>query len=107
MKDFDPRTSFGPDVAATYEGHLRGDEEETVDLLAELAQGGPVLELAVGTGRIALPLADRGLQVDGVEQSAAMIEVLRRQPGGDRVDVTQGDMAAFSLGREYRLVYLV
>lgn len=105
--DFDPLASFGPDVAATYDEHLRGDEDETVRLLAELAGDGPVLELAIGTGRIGLPLARTGLRVDGIEQSSAMVEVLRRQPGGDRVPVTLGDMSEVGTGATYRLVFLV
>lgn len=70
-------TSFGEDVAATYDDNLRGDEAETVECLAQLAAGGPVLELAIGTGRIGLPLASTGLRVDGIEQSAAMVARLR------------------------------
>src|SRR4051812_37344258 len=79
---FDPRTSFGPEVAAGYDASPRGDEEAAVARLAGLAGAGPVLELAVGTGRLALPLAATGLRVDGVELSAAMIEQLRAKPGG-------------------------
>ncbi len=70
MEDFDPRTSFGEDVAATYdEEEVRGDEAETIAFLAELAGEGPALELAIGTGRIGLPLAATGVRVDGIELS--------------------------------------
>lgn len=108
MDGFDPLQSFGPDVAAQYPGHRRGDEEETVAFLAGLARDRPVLELAVGTGRIALPLASRGLTVDGIDQSEAMLAVLRQQPGGESLRVVRGDMAhdpAPSV--PYGLVYLV
>jgi ubiquinone/menaquinone biosynthesis C-methylase UbiE len=71
---FDPRTSFGPQVAATYDDEPLGDEEAAVARLAQLAGDGPALELAIGTGRIALPLAATGLRVDGVELSPSMIE---------------------------------
>src|SRR4051812_3182296 len=64
MKNFDPLRAFNEEVAATYDDSLRGDEEETVAFLATLAQGGPALELAIGTGRIGLPLAACGIQVD-------------------------------------------
>ncbi|SDY26120.1 Methyltransferase domain-containing protein [Modestobacter sp. DSM 44400] len=107
MRDFDPLASFGADVAATYDAHLRGDEAETVACLAQLADGGPVLELAIGTGRIGLPLAAQGLAVDGVEQSTAMIARLRAKPGGEDLAVVCGDMANVPVDGTYRLVYLV
>jgi SAM-dependent methyltransferase len=107
MRGFDPRTSFGPDVAASYDDRPRGDEAATVALLEQLAHGGSALELAIGTGRIALPLAARGVPVEGIEQSPAMVARLRAKPGGDRVPVTLGDMAGASTGRHHRLVYLV
>ncbi|MGI8577469.1 MAG: class I SAM-dependent DNA methyltransferase [Nocardioidaceae bacterium] len=100
-------TSFGADVAAGYDEEPRGDEAETVDCLEQLARGGPALELAIGTGRIALPLAARALRVDGVEQSAAMVATLRKKPGGDEISVTIGDMADVPVSGSYRLIYLV
>lgn len=107
MEGFDPFKSFGPEVASRYDEDLRGDEAETVELLAELAAGGPVLEFAIGTGRIALPLAARGIEVDGIEQSVAMVDQLREKTGGAEVVVTIGDMTAVELVRRYSLVYLV
>jgi SAM-dependent methyltransferase len=107
MRNFDPMTSFGEDVAAGYDDSLRGDEAETVDRLAELAGGGPVLELAIGTGRVALPLAATGVRVDGVEQSAAMVRRLRAKPGGEDLAVTMGDMADVPVAGRYPLIYLV
>jgi SAM-dependent methyltransferase len=104
---FDPRTSFGPSVAAGYDDVPRGDEAAAVARLAELAGDGPALELAIGTGRIALPLAATGLRVDGIELSAAMIERLRARPGGDVLAVTCGDMSLVELPDRYRLVYVV
>lgn len=100
-------TSFGDDVAATYDDALRGDEAETVECLRDLAGSGPVLELAIGTGRIGLPLAASGLRVDGIEQSEAMIARLRAKPGGDEIAVTIGDMADVPVPGHYRLIYLV
>jgi hypothetical protein len=104
---FDPSTSFGPEVAAGYDDLLLGDEEAAVARLGELAGPGPALELAVGTGRIALPLAATGLRVDGVDLSAAMLDRLRAKPGGDALRVTRADMAAVELPDRYRLVYIV
>jgi SAM-dependent methyltransferase len=107
MEGFDPATSFGPDVAQRYDDHLRGDETETVDFLAGLAGEGPALELAIGTGRIALPLSERGVRVDGIELSANMVDRLREKPGGDGLNVAMGDMSRVSMPKEYPLVYLV
>ena len=107
MKDFDPFRSFGEDVAARYDEELRGDEPETVDFLAARAGGGPALEFAIGTGRIALPLTERGVRVDGIEQSSAMVDRLRTKPGGADLDVTIGDMSTVALPGRYTLVYLI
>lgn len=81
--------------------------ERTVDLLAELADGQPALELGIGTGRIALPLSRRGVRVHGIELSEAMVRQLRREPGGDGVEVTVGDFATASVEGAFGLVYLV
>jgi len=108
MDGFDPMQSFGPEVASHYDDSLRGDEEETADLLAALADSRPALEFAIGTGRIALPLAARGVPVDGIEQSSAMIARLREKPGGQDLRVAEGDMASDAgPGGPYGLVFLV
>lgn len=78
-----------------------------VDVLEELADGGPVLELAVGTGRIAAPLAARGVAVSGIELSRAMAARIAGKPGGDKVKVTIGDMTTTRAGGEFSLAYLV
>lgn len=104
--DFDPSDSFGRAVAARYDDIPRGDEEVAVTRLAALAGEGAVLELAVGTGRLALPLAATGRRVDGVELSEAMIERLRAKPGGAEMRVTQGDMATMTLPDRYSLVFV-
>jgi hypothetical protein len=107
VERFDPLRSFGPDVAARYDEDARGDEPETVEFLAELAGDGPVLEFAIGTGRIALPLTERELRVDGIEQSSAMVDRLRAKPGGAELAVTIGDMSTVALPDRYSLVYLI
>jgi SAM-dependent methyltransferase len=99
--------SFGEDVAKTYDDEQRGDEGAAVAFLKELADGGPALELAIGTGRIALPLAARGIVVDGVDISPAMVEQLRTKSGGDRISVTIGDFADVPVPGTYRLIYVV
>jgi SAM-dependent methyltransferase len=107
MKDFDTATSFGPEIAAHYDEHPRGDEQDAAAFLAEYAKGGPTLEFAIGTGRIALPLASRGIQVDGIELSPHMVERLRARPGGQNIHVIIGDMSCAATHRRYSLVYLV
>jgi SAM-dependent methyltransferase len=107
MEGYDPMTSFGADSAEVYDDTSRGDEEAAVAFLDRLARGGPVLELAVGTGRIALPLAARGLRVDGIDLSEAMVARLRAKPGGDAIAVTIGDFADVPVEGTYPLVYLV
>ena len=81
----------------------------TVDLLAELAGPGPVLELGIGTGRVALPLRERGVDVHGIDLSSDMVAQLRAKPGGVDVEVTVGDFATATVGPVggFTLAYLV
>ncbi|HEU5027761.1 MAG TPA: methyltransferase domain-containing protein [Spirillospora sp.] len=81
--------------------------DNTVETLAGLAGAGPVLELGVGTGRVALPLRKRGLDVHGIDASAEMVEHLRAKPGGACVPVTLGDLADPPLDGTYTLIYIV
>lgn len=107
METFDPASSFGPDVAAHYDDHPRGDEEAAAAFLVYLAQGRRALEFGIGTGRVALALAARGIHVDGIDLSPHMVERLRAKPGGAQINVTIGDMSVATTGRRYGLVYLV
>ena len=107
MKNYKPAMSFGPEVAAGDPSRLRGDEDATVAFLRQLAGDGPVLELAIGTGRIARPLAATSVRVDGIDISQAMVDVLRTQPGGEHLDVTMGDFADVPVAGSYRLIYVV
>ncbi len=104
--------AFGESVAARYDDPASpangpATTGPVADLLAGLAGDGAALELAVGTGRIALPLAARGVEVHGIELSRAMLRRLRDRPGGAAVPVTVGDMATTRLERRFSLVYLV
>jgi hypothetical protein len=81
--------------------------EPTVDVLASLAGNGAALEFAVGTGRVALPLSERGVSVAGIELSPDMAAVLRGKPGASAVPVTIGDMTSTRVPGAYSLVYLV
>jgi SAM-dependent methyltransferase len=102
--DDDAASDYDETVAERFESAELGP---TVDLLAELAADGPVLELAVGTGRVALPLARRGIEVLGIDTSEPMVRRLRSKPGGGDVPVVIGNMATTRLDRRFRLVYLV
>ena len=108
MEGYDAST-YGDRIAGIYDELYQElfDVEGTVDHLAELAQGGPALELAIGTGRIALPLRERGVEVHGVDISEAMVEKLRAKPGGADIPVTMGDFADVPVYGEYPLVYLI
>jgi SAM-dependent methyltransferase len=81
--------------------------DPVVDFLAELAGGGHALELGIGTGRIALPLARRGVSVHGIELSKAMAARLRAKPGGEAIGVTIGDFATTTVEGTFSLAYLV
>jgi SAM-dependent methyltransferase len=103
---------FAGEVAARYDLTLgaMGSAEvlgPTVDRLAELVGSGTALEFAIGTGRVALPLAERGVSVSGIELSADMVAQLRAKPGGDEIRVTLGDMTSTRVAGQFRLVYLV
>jgi SAM-dependent methyltransferase len=109
MGEYDP-TEYGTHIAADYD-EIYGAAFDTVGAvsrLADLAGNGPILELGVGTGRLALPLAERGLAVHGVDSSAEMLELLRAKPGGEAVATTLGDFSDVVVGRpaEFSLVVL-
>jgi SAM-dependent methyltransferase len=83
------------------------DTDAAVAFLAELAGPGPVLELAVGTGRIALPLGERGIDVRGIDASEAMVARLCSKRGGDRIPITIGDFADVPIEGRFTLIYVV
>lgn len=94
------------DVYDTWHGY-REATDAAVERLATLVGDGPVLELAIGTGRIALPLAARGVEVHGIDSSKAMVAKLRRKPGGKAVPVTMGNFADVAVDGTFSLVYIV
>jgi SAM-dependent methyltransferase len=111
MDDYGPET-YGERWAGAYDELTAlfaspAETERAVARLAELAGGGPALELAIGTGRVALPLAARGVAVAGVDASAAMVARLREKPGGADVAVTIGDFADVAVDGPFRLVFVV
>jgi SAM-dependent methyltransferase len=101
---------FGEAVAARYDGGPMFSPEvldPAVDFLAKLAGEGPALEFGIGTGRVALPLAQRGIRVHGIDLSEAMVGKLRAKPGAELVGTTLGDFASTRVEGTYSLVYLV
>jgi len=107
MAGFDDPEFFGDRWADVYDEGSELDPAPAVEFLAGLAGGGRVLELAIGTGRVALPLAAKGVTVQGIEASPKMVARLRAKPGGEQIPVTVGDMADVLATGPFRLVYLV
>jgi SAM-dependent methyltransferase len=107
-----PEDHFGEDVAPRYDERTAemfepGVIDPAVDFLAKLAGDGAALELGIGTGRIALPLSERGVRVHGIDLSEAMVAQLQAKPGADRIGVTIGDFATTRVDGSFSLAYLV
>jgi SAM-dependent methyltransferase len=107
-----PEDHFGERIAERYDDSESGMFDPaviaaTVDFLAELAGSEAALELGIGTGRIALPLAQRGVPVHGIDLSEAMVARLRAKPGGERIGVTIGDFATTRVEGTFAVAYLV
>ena len=108
MPDYDAAT-YGDRIAEVYDEWfgVPSDMEDAVAFLSDLADAGPVLELGIGTGRIALPLAERGIEVHGIDASEAMVEKLRAKAGGEDIPVAIGDFAELDVEGDFSLVYVV
>ncbi len=107
MEKFGPET-YGERVADVYDQWYKPvDTAAEVALLTELAAGGRALELGIGTGRVAVPLAAAGVEVHGIDASPAMVAQMRAKPGGDAIPVTIGDMADVAVDGEFALVFVV
>ncbi len=101
---------FGEQVAARYDerGVATAEVVDAIaDLIAALAGDGAALEFGIGTGRIALPVATRGVPVSGIDLSEAMVARLRAKPGGDAIGVTLGDFATVKVDGAFSVVYVV
>lgn len=108
MSGFGDPAFYGDRYAHEYDSYTTLDPTPAVEFLAELVpDGGRVLELAIGTGRVAVPLAQRGIAVEGIEGSAAMVERMRSKPGGASIPVVVGDMADVAATGPFPLTYLV
>jgi SAM-dependent methyltransferase len=102
-------TTYGERIAEVYDQWpgLPQNTDAAVDCLARLAGRGPILELGIGTGRIALPLTQRGLSVHGVDASPAMVAQLRAKPGGEHIPVTIGNFADMAVEGQFTLIFVV
>jgi SAM-dependent methyltransferase len=105
MKDFDELT-YGERIAEFYDRFYPAVDESALDLLEELARGGQVLELGIGTGRIALPLHQRGVRIKGIDASPAMIEKLLAKPGGSEIEVVQGSFMDLPIEGQFSLIFI-
>ena len=103
----DSHGAYGERVAGVYDDWYSALDPHAVDALAHLAGGGKVLELGIGTGRIALPLSAKNVEVHGIDASPSMISRLREKPGGDRIMVTQGNFAEVPVEGKFALVFIV
>ena len=99
--------TYGERVAGVYDDWYSEYDPLAIDRLAELAQRGRALELGIGTGRIALPLSERNVEVHGIDAAPSMISRLRSKPGAERITVTQGHFADVPVEGEFALVYIV
>ena len=100
-------STYGERLADVYDDWYGSFEDAAIETLADLAGSGPALELGVGTGRIALPLAAKGIEVRGIDASAAMVSKLRARPEGDSIAVTMGNFADVAVEGKFSLVFVV
>jgi len=100
-------SDYGERFADVYDHWYQTCDPYLISTLEELARGGPVLELGIGTGRIALPLINRGLEVHGIDASLSMVEKLRNKPGGDEIPVNIGNFADVDIEGRFSLIFIV
>ena len=111
MDDDYTDATYGDRIAEIYDeryvGSFEEDTSRAVTFLKGFASGGPALELGIGTGRVALPLASEGVEVHGIDASQAMVDRLRAKPGGEVIPVTIGSFSEFALPNRFPLIYVV
>jgi SAM-dependent methyltransferase len=100
-------STYGENVAEVYDEWYTDFDPQAVTTLADLAGGGRALELGIGTGRIALPLYQAGVEVHGIDASPAMINKLKSKPGGEEIQIHQGNFADVAVEGEFDLIYIV
>ena len=105
--NFYTHETYGERVAGVYDDWYTEHSPQMIDTLAELAGQGRALELGIGTGRIALPLSAKGVDVHGIDAAESMIARLRSKPGGERITITPGNFAEVAVEGKFALVYIV
>lgn len=103
----DPAAEYGENCAEFYDEIYGSVSPGVLSKLQELSGGGRVLELGLGTGRMALPLAARGVDICGIEASKSMVARLRQKPGGDSIEVVQGNFADGGIEGPFSLVFAI
>jgi SAM-dependent methyltransferase len=106
MSDYTDET-YGEHLAGVYDAWFPDCDPDATAFLAEIAQGGKALELGIGTGRMALPLAARNVEVHGIDASTSMVSRLHEKPGGGKINVTMGDFSKVTVEGKFALVYVV
>ena len=99
--------TYGERMAGIYDDWFPDYDSHAIDALADLAQGGRALELGIGTGRIAMPLADKGVEVHGIDAASSMLSRLRAKSGSERITVTQGNFAEVPVEGQFSLIYII
>ncbi len=106
MKKYGAAT-YGQQIAEIYDDLYSGIDSETIEMLADFAKGGPALELGIGTGRVALPLKEKGVDVYGIDASEEMVAKLRDKPGGNEIEVQIGSFREFQIEQRFNLIFVV
>jgi SAM-dependent methyltransferase len=99
--------TYGERMAGIYDDWFPDYDQQAIDALADLARGGRALELGIGTGRIALPLSSKGVEVHGIDAASSMLERLRAKRGSEGITVTQGNFAKVPVEGQFSLIYIV
>ena len=105
MTEYNPAT-YGDEIADVYDVLFGAPDPSVIDTLVELAGHGPVLELGIGTGRLSLPLLQRGVAVHGIDASPAMVTKLKGKPRGGEIPVTIGDFSQTVLDQKFALIFV-
>lgn len=106
MKEYSAAT-YGERIAEFYDDLYPYLDQSLVKTLVELSRGGPALELGIGTGRIAIPLSQAGVEVHGIDASPAMIAKLKQKPGAEKIQITRGNFADLAVEGQFDLIYVV
>lgn len=106
MKDYNDET-YGNSIAEKYDTWFSDLDPSMIDYLLEISAGGRALELGIGTGRVAIPLKEKGIEVHGIDSSTSMVDKMRLKPNGEDIPVTIQSFAKFVTTTQYDLVYVV